>query len=79
MSARVGPAADPGRADRWVARLARSLRAAGVACSLHETLAARDALEHLDAGDVLDVYFGTRTAFLSDPADVPAFDRCFWA
>lgn len=70
---------DPGSTDRWVVGLARSLRAEGVGCSLPESLTARDALEHLDSGDPLDVYFGLRSAFISDPSEVPAFDRCFWS
>jgi len=76
---RSGPELEPGRADRWVVGLARALRAEGVGCTLPESLAARDSLEHLDLGDSLDVYFGLRAALLSDPADIPAFDRCFWA
>jgi uncharacterized protein with von Willebrand factor type A (vWA) domain len=73
----AGP--DAGRTDRWVVALARSLRAEGLRCSLHESLAARDALEHLDLSDALDGYFGLRSVFVSDPSEIPAFDRCFWA
>ncbi len=77
----AGSAPDPARirTDRWVVGLARSLRGAGLGCTLHESIGARDALEHLDLSDALDAYFGLRSVFVSDPSQVDAFDRCFWA
>lgn len=65
--------------DAWLARLARSLRAEGLPCAVPETLAGRRALDELDPGDGLEVYFGLRAVFVSDPAHREAFDRCFWA
>lgn len=73
----AGPAA--GRTASWVAGLSRALREEGLGCTLHESLAARDALEELDLSDGLDAYFGLRSVFISDPTQIPAFDRCFWA
>lgn len=67
--------ADP---DAWTTRLARALRGAGVPCTVEETLTARAALGRLDLSDPLDAYFGLRSVFVSDPAHVSAFDRCFW-
>lgn len=62
----------------WTARLGRALRDEGVSCTLTESLAAVEALEHLDLSDALDAYFGLRAVFTSDPSETPAFDRCFW-
>ncbi|MFQ5890295.1 MAG: VWA domain-containing protein [Gemmatimonadota bacterium] len=62
----------------WTARLGRALREDGVACTVAESLAATRALEYLDLGDALDVYFGLRSVFTSEPVHAPAFDRCFW-
>lgn len=63
----------------WVARLARALRGHGVPCTPTETAAALDALEHLDAGDARDVYFGLRAVLLDDVVHRDAYDRCFRA
>jgi uncharacterized protein with von Willebrand factor type A (vWA) domain len=65
--------------DAWLARLARSLRAEGIPCAVPETLAGRRALDELDLGDGLEVYFGLRAVFVSEPRHREAFDRCFWA
>lgn len=65
--------------DAWLARLARSLRAEGLPCAVPETLAGRRALDELDLGDGLEVYFGLRAVFVSGPGHREAFDRCFWA
>ncbi len=63
----------------WTARLGRALREEGVACSLTESLAAAEALAHLDLADPMDVYLGLRPVFLLERRDEPAFDRAFWA
>lgn len=63
----------------WTVRLGRSLRSRGVACSVADTVDAVRALEHLDADDPLDVYFGLRAVLLSDPARADTFERCFWS
>jgi len=76
---RDAPRPSAGRAAAWVVELSRALRAEGLGCTLHESLAARDALEELDLSDGLDAYFGLRSVFVSDPSEIPAFDRCFWA
>ena len=79
-----GTGAEPGRPDArtdpdaWTVRLARSLRRAGVPCTVEETLTGRAALERLDLSDPLDAYFGLRAVFTSARAHHPAFDRCFW-
>lgn len=65
--------------DAWVVRLARSLREGGVSCTVTETVAARRAVDALDLGDALDAYFGLRSVFVSDPSEIPIFDRRFWA
>lgn len=62
----------------WTARLARDLRREGIACALPESLAALDALDHLDLSDGLDAYFGLRAVFVSDPVELSVFDRVFW-
>jgi len=67
--------ADP---DAWTVRLARALRDAGVPCTVQETLDARAALDRLDLSDPLDACFGLRSVFVSEPAHLPVFDRCFW-
>jgi len=76
---RDAPGPPAGRAAAWIVELSRALRAEGLASTLHESLAARDALEELDLSDGLDAYFGLRSVFVSDPSEIPAFDRCFWA
>lgn len=77
-------AGGPGEAFRrrpgeWLARLCRSLRREGVSCSVADSLAAAEALEHLDPDDGLDLYFGLRASFVSRRAEMPVFDRCFWS
>lgn len=67
------------RMDAWVVRLARSLRKGGVSCTVTETVTARRAVDALDLGDALDAYFGLRSVFVSDPSEIPIFDRRFWA
>ena len=62
----------------WTTRLARSLRQAGVPCTVLESLTACDCLLQLDSTDPLDVYFGMKAAFTSSPDQEEAFDRCFW-
>lgn len=68
-----------GRPIAWTSRLAAALRAEGVPCTLHESLAACEALEQLDPTDALDVYFGLKAALTSAREHEPAYDRCFWA
>jgi uncharacterized protein with von Willebrand factor type A (vWA) domain len=36
-------------------------------------------VDALDLGDALDAYFGLRSVFVSDPSEIPIFDRRFWA
>lgn len=67
--------ADP---DAWTVRLGRALRDEGVPCTVQEALTARAALARLDLSDALDAYFGLRSVFVSDPAHLEPFDRCFW-
>lgn len=62
----------------WTARLGRALRSEGVPCTLLETLAAVEAIRHLDLEDPRDAYLGLRCVFLSDRAGEPAFERAFW-
>lgn len=79
MKASPEPGAElRGRPVHWTARLGRALREEGVPCSLTETLAATEALRHLDLADARDVHLGLRAVFLGDRRDEPAFDRVFW-
>lgn len=76
---RIGTPDGPGRKDAWIVRLARSLRDEGLPCTVTETVTARRAVDEMDLGDALEVYFGLRSVFVSRADQVPLFDRCFWS
>lgn len=66
------------RPAAWTGRLARMLRGEGVPCTLAASVAACEALPHLDLGDPVDVYLGLRAVYLEDAEHEEAFARCFW-
>lgn len=68
----------PDEVLEWTVRLGRALRSEGVPCTPVETLAAAEAVRHLDLDDPRDAYLGLRCVFLSERADEPAFERVFW-
>ncbi len=67
------------RPVEWTGRLGRALRAEGLSCTLTESIAALEAIGHLDTDDPIEAYHGLKSVFISDRAEEPSFDRVFWA
>lgn len=67
------------RPVEWTGRLGRALRGEGLSCTLTESIAALEAIRHLDLADPIEAYLGLKCVFVSELAEEPLFDRVFWA
>jgi uncharacterized protein len=70
---------EPARSDAGVVALANALRAAGIGIGTGQVVTCRRAVRALDEDDLADRYFAARAALITDPADLPVFDRVFRA
>jgi uncharacterized protein len=72
-----GPPPGPARGDAGVVALANALRAAGIGIGTGQLVTCRRAVRALGEHELADRYFAARATLVTDPDDLPVFDRIF--